>query len=98
MELLSISYISKEGSAKDILLIYLGEYNGKIFGLDAAKIGDEERKFIMQNASQVENMPLKLIAQWVQMFCPNAYKSGFKTLSKSKAKINSRHKVTVGFS
>lgn len=97
MELLSITYTNKDGSQKDLLLIYLGEYDNKLIGVDASRISDEERQFIMKNSSQVENMPLKLTVQWMQMCCPAAYKTGFKTLLKSKAKINSRHKVNVGF-
>lgn len=90
MKLLWLLYRGRQ--SRYILLLELGEFNGKICGIDTKKINDRDRIVILSAAKTLENMQLRRLVAWVKRHCPGAM-AGYREIFKEKAQIMSTHAI-----
>lgn len=82
-------------NVKHVLIIYLGEFEGKIYGLDASKIPDNERNIIVDKAFEIQGMPMNMIMNWLKMFCPISYSTCYRTYKSELSKVINKYSLNI---
>lgn len=69
---------------RQILLIYLGESDGFIIGVESCDIPAGEKQILKGLLNKNPSIPLKSLLLYVKKHCPTAYSKGYR-------RINSDH-------
>jgi len=88
MELLFIRYIPKN---QYFLFLKIGERNGKLCGVLAQEVSDEERAAILKHRKLLDATSLPRRVQWLRDHCPNAYRMHYRQINQGNFQIISQH-------
>ena len=90
MRILWLLYRGK--NSRYILLLELGEHNGKLCGIDTSKINDRDRAIIMSSSRSLRDMTLQKRVAWIKKHCKGAM-AGYREIHKYNAQEVSAHEV-----
>jgi hypothetical protein len=93
MELIYLLYKAVGKPARYILLLNLGERDGKICGLLTDAVSDGERENIMSQANRLAGLSLERKIEWLRTHIPHAFRAGYRQIHKHNTQIISTHKM-----
>jgi hypothetical protein len=93
MEILYVYYAVAGKPARYILLLYLGEHNGKLSGIATDAISNGDRQRILSQATRLAGLSLERKLEWLRTHCPEAIRNGYRAIHKHNISIISRHPI-----
>lgn len=91
MELIYLHYHAAGKPSRYILLLSLGQRNGKYSGIATDVISDGDRTKIVQQADRLSGLSLERKIEWLRTHCPVAFKAGFREIHIQNCTILSNH-------
>lgn len=92
MKLLNIHYHAKGKTPKYLLLLYLGQRNEKICGIETYHINDKEMAEIVRNSDVLSKLSLDRKIFWIKNNCPFGYK-GYKEINSLNITILGEYNI-----
>ena len=92
MELFWVYYQGSK-STKYILLLHLGDKDGKHCGLDTKFITEADNKIIYSFITELHNLSLGKKLSWIKEKLPKSYKHAYKKLNKNNSTIIEKYPI-----
>ena len=71
-------------------MLYLGQRNNKIIGIQTDAIIEDEFDIVKAN-KKLQDMTLTQAVYWFKLYCPNAYKNGYREIHLDNIKSAVKH-------
>jgi len=93
MQLLQLYYNAKGKTPKYLLLLYLGQKDRKLIGIQSDKITGDEFAIVRKNLAKLNDMSLTNAVYWFKQHCPNSYKNGYREIKLDNVASVNKHNL-----
>ena len=91
MEIWHVSYVGS--NARNMVLLYLGDRNGKACCLETVKITDGDKHTINKSKTILAGLPLENKIRFILINCNNSYQQAYREISIGKLKIIKKYSI-----
>jgi len=95
MELVYIRYSAVGKKQKYLLLLYIGERNGKLCGIVTDRVSEADRKKILANIEVLRAFTVSERINWLRTYCHSSYSSGYREIHLGNTTKVSTHPISA---